>query len=108
MRGAGGDVCFSDVDRKGGGLVEFTSEEDMLRSLERLDKSEFSNRFESSEALRLLPLSRHLDEVEGEGGREGGREGESGGGGGAEVLVEVGGEGGREGGMGCGGGEEEE
>lgn len=38
MRGSGGDVCYSDVDRKGGGLVEFTREDDMLEALERLDR----------------------------------------------------------------------
>jgi len=43
MRRAG-DVIYSDVDRNGGGVVEFSSKEEMFRAIKKLDRSDFSVR----------------------------------------------------------------
>ncbi len=44
MRKAG-DVGFTDVDRRGGGVVEYATAEGMDRALRELHQSDFSNRF---------------------------------------------------------------
>ncbi|CAK4069945.1 unnamed protein product [Aphanomyces euteiches] len=43
-----GDVIFAKVDKKGGGFVEFTNREDMLRAISKFDDTEFKTRTEAS------------------------------------------------------------
>jgi arginine/serine-rich splicing factor 1/9 len=47
MRKAG-DVIYTDVDRNGEGVVEFTNREDMERAVDKLDDTEFKNPFDST------------------------------------------------------------
>jgi RNA recognition motif-containing protein len=47
MRKAG-DVVFSDVDRNGGGVVEFSNRDDMEYAIKSLDDTELKGRDESS------------------------------------------------------------
>ncbi|CAN0217180.1 unnamed protein product [Scytosiphon promiscuus] len=58
MRKAG-DVCYADVDNKGGGVVHFNNREGMDYALRKLDGSEFSNRYDSA-TISVLP---HRDSV---------------------------------------------
>lgn len=47
MRKAG-DVVFTDVDARGGGVVEYSNEDDMETALRKLDDTEFKNRYDSA------------------------------------------------------------
>jgi RNA recognition motif-containing protein len=47
MRKAG-DVIYADVDRNGGGVCEFSNEDDMHNAVRKLDDTEFTNRYDSS------------------------------------------------------------
>lgn len=47
MRKAG-DVIYADVDRQGGGVCEFSNEDDMHNAVRKLDDTEFSNRYDNS------------------------------------------------------------
>ncbi|KAF0683866.1 Aste57867_24092 [Aphanomyces stellatus] len=43
-----GDVIFAKVDKKGGGFVEFTNREDMLRAVSKFDDTELKTRTETA------------------------------------------------------------
>lgn len=43
-----GDVVFSDVDKYGDGVVEFSNREDMERAVDKMDGAEFKNPFDVS------------------------------------------------------------
>lgn len=43
-----GDVIYTDVDRYGGGIVEFTSRDEQEEALRRLDDTEYKSKFDSS------------------------------------------------------------
>lgn len=45
MRKAG-DVLFTKVDRRGGGVVEFSNKDDMYYAVKKLDDTEFKNKFD--------------------------------------------------------------
>lgn len=47
MRDAG-DVLYTSTDRQGGGVVEFASKDDMNYALDKMDKTEFRNRFDTA------------------------------------------------------------
>lgn len=47
MREAG-DVLYSDVDGRGGGIVEYNKQEDMEYAITKLNDSEFKNPFDKS------------------------------------------------------------
>lgn len=47
MRPAG-DVVYTDVDRRGGGVVEFSNKDDMLSAIKRFDNSEFKMSYGTS------------------------------------------------------------
>jgi arginine/serine-rich splicing factor 1/9 len=40
----GGDIVYADVDRRGGGVVEFSNNEDMLYAVKKKDQAEFDMR----------------------------------------------------------------
>lgn len=65
-----GDVGFTEVDRRGGGVVEFTNEEGMDRALRELHRSEFRNRFNDVATIEV-----EADRSGGGGGGGGGRGG---------------------------------
>jgi RNA recognition motif-containing protein len=46
--GFSGDVVYTDVDRYGGGIVEFTTREDQEDAIRRLDDTEYKSKFDSS------------------------------------------------------------
>lgn len=48
-----GDVCYADVDHKGGGVVHFSNRDAMEYALRKLDGSEFSNRYDSA-AIQVI------------------------------------------------------
>jgi hypothetical protein len=48
-----GDVGFSDVDRRGGGVVEYGTAEAMERAIRELNGSEFTNRFGDKAVLEV-------------------------------------------------------
>ncbi|ETV96632.1 hypothetical protein H310_10326 [Aphanomyces invadans] len=43
-----GDVIFARVDKKGGGFIEFSNREDMLRAVSKLDDTEFKTRTDTT------------------------------------------------------------
>eukprot|EP00802_Teleaulax_amphioxeia_P010918 Tamp_10948.p1 GENE.Tamp_10948~~Tamp_10948.p1 ORF type:complete len:292 (+),score=77.30 Tamp_10948:54-878(+) len=43
-----GDVIYTDVDRHGGGIVEFASRDDQEEAISKLDDKEFKNNFDGS------------------------------------------------------------
>lgn len=68
-----GEVCYADVDHKGGGIVHFGNKDDMEYALRKLDGSEFSNRYDAATiqvriaccalALNRLPAERKVGRV---------------------------------------------
>src|ERR1700710_2694112 len=48
-----GEVCFADVDKHGGGVVEFFSGEDMKLALKKLDNSKFRSHEGDSAYIHL-------------------------------------------------------
>ncbi|KAG5179552.1 hypothetical protein JKP88DRAFT_326715 [Tribonema minus] len=68
MRKAG-DVVYTDVDHRGGGIVHYNTRDDMEYALRKLDDSEFRNPFDHS-FIRVLP---HRGASGGRGGGGGGR-----------------------------------
>ncbi|GMF46246.1 unnamed protein product [Phytophthora fragariaefolia] len=61
MRKAG-DVVFTEVDGRGGGIVEYSNKRDMKYAVEKLDDSEFRGRSENSSARRSRKRSRSRSE----------------------------------------------
>ncbi len=54
MRKAG-DVVYTDVDHRGGGIVHYANADDMDYALRKLDDSEFRNPFDSAPIRVLVP-----------------------------------------------------
>lgn len=59
MRKAG-DVVFTDVDRHGDGIVEFSNREDMERAVDKLDDEEFKGR-DGSSYIRVKFANKNSD-----------------------------------------------
>lgn len=57
-----GDIIYADVDKRGGGVVEFSSRSDQERAIEKLDDSEFKNPFEKSYVRVKKPKEQMTDE----------------------------------------------
>ncbi len=54
MRKAG-DVVYTDVDHRGGGIVHYGNKDDMDYALRKLDDSEFRNPFDSAPIRVMVP-----------------------------------------------------
>ena len=57
-----GDILYADVDKRGGGIVEFSSRSDQERAIEKLDDSQFKNPFEKSYIRVKKPREQMTDE----------------------------------------------
>ena len=57
-----GDIIYADVDKRGGGVVEFSSRSDQERAIEKLDDSEFKNPFEKAYIRVKKPKEQMTDE----------------------------------------------
>jgi arginine/serine-rich splicing factor 1/9 len=64
-----GDIIYADVDKRGGGIVEFSSRSDQERAIEKMDDSEFKNPFEKS-SIRVKKPREQMSEDELEKERE--------------------------------------
>jgi splicing factor, arginine/serine-rich 1 len=59
---AAGDIIYADVDKRGGGIVEFSSRADQERAIEKLDDSEFKNPFEKARIRVKKPREQMTEE----------------------------------------------
>ena len=66
-----GDIIYADVDKRGGGIVEYSSRADQERAIEKLDDSEFKNPYDKAYIRVKKPREQMTDEeVERERKRE--------------------------------------
>ena len=57
-----GDIIYADVDKRGGGIVEYSSRADQERAIEKLDDSEFKNPYDKAYIRVKKPREQMTDE----------------------------------------------